>query len=203
MLFVPKQSKSLSQEEKEKGVQSWKTKHLTHWRRGTIVKKLSSATYEVKDSKGTTFIRSISLLRKDRSEITESPPEEETETITRYKEGATIAVKSHDKDSQTVEIARVVKALESGEYWVHYFGTVGKNPTTAKFKPAFHDVNNRVTLAFKQPKKEKPWEGTAWDEMILGEVQFKKSKNKQQLVLNTAAVRLLKAAKGGRRTMTS
>ena len=97
----------------------------------------------------------------------------------------------------------MVKALESGEYWVHYFGTVGKNPTTAKFKPAFHDVNNRVTLAFKQPKKEKPWEGTAWDEMILGEVQFKKSKNKQQLVLNTAAVRLLKAAKVTINTMST
>ena len=70
LLYVPRQSKKLSQKEKEEGKQSWKTKHLTHWRRGTIKKKLSSATYEVKDMKGTTFIRSVSLLTKDKSEQT-------------------------------------------------------------------------------------------------------------------------------------
>ena len=203
LLYVPRQSKKLSQKEKEEGKQSWKSKHLTHWRRGTIKKKLSSATYEVKDMKGTTFIRSVSLLTKDKSEQTDMSKDEElVETITRFKEGSVIAVKSHDKHSETVEIARVVKALESGEYWIHYYGTMGKNPATAKFKPAFHDVNNRVTLAFKQPKKEKPWEGSAWEEMILGEVNFRKTKT-SDLILNSQAIELLENEKVTINTMAT
>ena len=192
LMYVPQQAEKLSQEEKEQGKQSWKAKHLTHWRRGTVVKKLSSATYEVKDINGTTFVRSISLLKKDKSEISDRTQlqEEIVETTTPYKEGTVIAVKSHDTNSQTVEIARVVKALESGEYWVHYYGTTGNNAKTANYKPAFHDVNNRVTLAFKQPKKEKPWEGTVWDETIIGKVHFKKSKT-DKLVLNNEAIKLL------------
>ena len=153
--------------------------------------------------KGTTFIRSVSLLTKDKSEQTDMSKDEElVETITRFKEGSVIAVKSHDKHSETVEIARVVKALESGEYWIHYYGTMGKNPATAKFKPAFHDVNNRVTLAFKQPKKEKPWEGSAWEEMILGEVNFRKTKT-SDLILNSQAIELLENEKVTINTMAT
>jgi hypothetical protein len=195
LLYVPKQSKRLSKEEKDNGRQSWKSKHLTHWRRGEIVKKLSSATYEVKDTNGTTFVRSVSLINKDKSQqIDKARDELLVETTTRYKEGTTLAVKSKDRHSTTVEIARVVKALESGEYWVHYYGTTGKNPKTATFKPAFHDINNRVTLAFHRPKKEKPWEGSAWDEMIVGEVKFKSSTT-SRLVLNSEAIKLLESAK--------
>lgn len=131
-----------------------------------------------------------------------SKNEELVETITRFKEGSIIAVKSHDKHSKTVEIGQVVKALESGEYWIHYYGTTGKNPATAKFKPAFHDVNNRVTLTFKQPKKEKPWEGSAWEEMILGEVKFRKTKS-SDLILNTQSIKLLEDNKVAINTMTT
>ena len=195
LLYVPQQAKQLSKKDKEEGKQAWKTKHLTHWRRGTITAKLSSATYEVQDYNGKTFVRSISLLKEDKSIITDATlaqAQDDTveESSSQYPQGTMLAIRSTDRTSETAEIGRVERALESGEYWVHYYGTTDGNPSTAKFKPAWHDVQNRVTLAFKKPSKEIAWAGPIWDDLIIGEVHFK-GNNATKLSLDEASIQLL------------
>ena len=53
----------------QKGENAWKAKHISHWRRATVIEATSDSgtTYLVKDGKGKTFTRSISLLNKDNS----------------------------------------------------------------------------------------------------------------------------------------
>lgn len=56
----------------------WKTKHMLHWRRATVVEIISNTTYVVRDEKGTNFQRHVSQLTKDKSET--PLPSETSET---------------------------------------------------------------------------------------------------------------------------
>ena len=61
LFYVPKTP------QKVEGESTWKAKHLTHWRRGTVIRKASTSTYELTDASKKTFFRSISLIQKDSS----------------------------------------------------------------------------------------------------------------------------------------
>ena len=94
----------------QKGENAWKAKHISHWRRATVIEATSDSgtTYLVKDGKGKTFIRSISLLNKDNStdEVVEEAKDQAIEENF-YEEGAIIAVQGPTEG--TFGVAQVLK----------------------------------------------------------------------------------------------
>lgn len=144
LMYIPPQP--------QKGENAWKSKHISHWRRATVIKPTSDSgtTYLVKDGKGRTFTRSISLLNKDNStdEVEEESKDQEVEE-TFYEEGAIIAIRGSAKD--TFEVAQVLKVSENGDIQVKHFGTIEKQQAKATFKPAWADENERIVLSQKPP----------------------------------------------------
>lgn len=145
LMYIPPQP--------QKGENAWKAKHISHWRRATVIEATSASgtTYLVKDGKGKTFTRSISLLNKDNSTddavVEESKDQEIEENF--YKEGAIVAVKGPTEG--TFGIAQVLKVSENGNIQVKHFGTIEKQQTKATFKPAWADENERIVLSQKPP----------------------------------------------------
>ena len=106
--YVPVQPKKKTKPDES----VWKTKHMLHWRRATVVKTISNTTYVVRDAKGTDFQRHVSLLMKDKSETplpsekSETPDHEESDHP--WPLGTIVGVKDDDTKPDTCAIARIV-----------------------------------------------------------------------------------------------
>ena len=162
LMYIPAQPK--------KGENAWKAKHLTHWRRATVIEKKSSSTYLVKDAKGKSFIRSISLLNKDHSTVPQDEPEVLIVEEKFYDEGSIIAIKDESPEG-TFGIAQVLKVSENGDLQVKHFGTVEKQQKKATFKPIWADENERIKLSTTTlSKRYKALTGIIRPSQILQEV---------------------------------
>lgn len=161
----------------------WKSKHLTHWRRGTVMKKLSSSTYEVIDTKGQTFIRSVALMKKDTSKtdaISEVEESQDANSIADiiseekfYQIGTMLAIREdNNPDNKEFVIVETLKTLESGNLMVRYYGTTSKNTDKAKFSLVWVDNKDRILLRNDKPSGHKAMTALIDPELILGEIKL-------------------------------
>ena len=194
LFYVP-----IQQGKKDKEEQIWKSKHLTHWRRGIILAKRSSSTYDVQDLQGKTFLRSVSLIKKDTSIMPLNPTESKhDETVvehqTLYTEGMMIAILDDSPDDdKAFGVAQILKVTENGDIEVRHFGTIDKTPKKAKYKPMWSDENDMYKLSLKVPSKRyKSLTGTISKERILEEVELSEQQTLTQKSLESLTQRGLK-----------
>jgi hypothetical protein len=176
LFYVPKTP------QKVKGEPTWKSKHLTHWRRGTIVRKVSTSTYEVKDTSNKTFLRSISLIKKDTSTAIAAEIDSTEKDIVNedkiFTEGTLLAIRENNApDNKEFVIVEVLKLWENGSLQVRYFGTTDKNPKKARLSPLWADENDLSILSYRTPaKRYKAVTAVIEPDLILGEVTLDNNK---------------------------
>ena len=180
LFYVPKTP------QKVEGESTWKAKHLTHWRRGTVIRKASTSTYELTDASKKTFFRSISLIQKDSSATMdaemESNQDNETEDLVNeekfFTEGTLLAIREDNApDNKEFVIVEVLKLWESGSLQVRYFGTTDKTPTSARFSPLWADENDRSLLSYHSPaKRYKAVTAVIDPDLILSEITLDSNK---------------------------
>jgi hypothetical protein len=179
--YVPVQPKKKTKPDES----VWKTKHMLHWRRATVVKKISNTTYVVRDTKGTDFQRHVSLLMKDKSETPlpgekSETPDPEDKSDHPWPLGTIVGVKDDDAKPDTCAIARIVSYEENGEAKAQYYGTMAKNPEQGLYKPAWTTSKNEVMLGWNKDQlkryKVNPWYVTVSPDMIVGQIKLDKGK---------------------------
>lgn len=178
LFYVPKTSQKVN------GESTWKSKHLTHWRRGTVIRKASTSTYELMDASKKTFFRSISLIQKDNSATMDAEIEndkEDQDLVNEEKvftEGTLLAIREDNApDNKEFVIVEVLKLWENGSLQVRYFGTTDKTPSNARFSPLWADENDRSLLSYHTPaKRYKAVTAVIDPELILSEVTLDSNK---------------------------
>ena len=142
-------------------------KHIHQFRGPLLItEKPSNTTFKLEShfTKGKVFFRNLSNVRRWNGPIpseSDRPTVDDDDDLTKDIEAGEIIIAREDTDKKILDVAKIV-SIDDSTVQVHCYGTMAKNPLTAKYTPVLTHTDKRKrhhVILWKPRKNQKctPW----------------------------------------------